>query len=94
MPRVALTEEQRRENKLLEFKLWVKEQQARNDMTQEQLGNALGVSQGKVSTMLAVPSKKSKGKKVKLDTFTLGQAFILFDLFEADESTRRKFLML
>ena len=90
MPRVALGRDQRIAYKILDFKLWVREQMARNDMTQEDIGKVLGVSQGHVSQMLKI--KKKQADRIKPDPFTLGQVLILFEMFGADEDVRKKLL--
>ena len=90
MPRVAFGLDQRVEYKLLDFKKWVLEQMARNGINQDDLGKAIGASQGQVSQMLKIPKKK--GERIKSDLFTLGQVLILFDLFEADEKTKKNLL--
>lgn len=94
MPRVALSAEQRREYKLKDFKLWVHSQMRRCQMTQKDVGEALGLSQVRVSQMLDVRDKKKQDKKKDIDPFSYGQVLILCELFGADEEERQKLLML
>ncbi len=93
MPRVALSAEQRREYKLLDFKIWVVGKMKRHHKTQEDVGKALGLSQARISQMLKIPDSK-KREEVDPDPFSYGQVLILCELFEADEEERKKLLML
>lgn len=99
MPRTPLTMEQRREYKLLDFKIWVHGQMKANHLYQKDIANVLGVSQVRVSQMLKVPDKKKKSKKgneagINPDPFTLGQVITLCELFGVDPEERKRLLTL
>lgn len=95
MPRVALSEEQRRDYKLKDFKGWIHKQMKLNGKQQADIAIALGVSKGRVSQMLKnYDPKKEPGKKGEKDPFSYGQVLILCELFDADEEERKKLLML
>jgi len=95
MPRKALTAEQRRNYKLLDFKIWVIGQMKRNHVTQGDLAEIFGVSQPRVSKMLKIPDKKKKREeKINPDPFSYGQVIALCELFGVDEEERKKLLML
>ncbi len=86
MPRV---DAKKKEYKLQDFKKWIKTKMAATDKTQEDVGKALGLSQGRVSQML-----RCKGKNVEKDPFSYGQVLTLCVLFGASEEEKEKFLTL
>lgn len=90
MPRVALSQEQRRDYKLKSLKKWIKGKMAENDITQKQLGDVLGLSQGVISIMLMDYDKKNP--RVKKDPFSYGQLLLMCELFGAKESEKEKLL--
>lgn len=94
MPRVALSMEQRRDYKLRDFKGWVVQQMHVHHKTQKEVGDALGVSQSKVSQMLKIPKNKKEECKVKKDPFTYGQVITLCEFFGADGKEKQKLLTL
>ncbi|MCM1057916.1 MAG: hypothetical protein NC517_09950 [Firmicutes bacterium] len=93
MPRVALSAEQRRDYKLLDFKIWVNGMMKRHHKTQREVGEALGLSQVRISQMLKIP-KAGKREKVEPDPFTYGQVLTLCEFFRVEEEERKKLLML
>lgn len=94
MPRVALGKEQKIEYKLRDFKGWVVQQMHIKHKTQKEVGEALGMSQGRVSQMLKVPKNKKEERKVEKDPFSYGQVLILCEFFSADMEERKKLLTL
>lgn len=92
MPRVALNDRQRREQKIIGLKGWVAAQMKLNGKRQADIAEALGVTTGRVSQMLKVP--KGKGDKTNPDPFSYGQVLILCEFFGVDEDERRKLLTL
>lgn len=94
MPRIALSNEQRIEYKVTDFKGWVVKQMKINGKRQEDVAKALGVSQGLVSRMLKIPKNKEEEKRVKKDPFSYGQVIALCELFSVDENERKKLLTL
>lgn len=91
MPRVALTMEQRKDYKVLDFKSWVIKQMKLNGKRQSDVAKILGVSNGRVSQMLRFPKK---GEKLKTDVFSYGQLLLLCEYFNADEEERRRLMTL
>lgn len=91
MPRVAI---KKKEYKLKDFKGWVVQQMHIHNMTQEELGKVLGISQQRVSVMLAIPKsdKEKKEKRINDDPFSYGQVLTLFDYFETDEKEKQRLL--
>lgn len=95
MPRVPLSEEQKKAYKLKDFKKWVKMQMAATGKTQSDVGKALGLSQSQVSQMLKRYDPETVSRpKVNPDPFSYGQVITLCELFGADGEERKKLLML
>ena len=94
MPRVALSAEQKREYKLRDFKGWVIMQMKLTGKTQAEVGRALGISQGTVSTMLKIPDRKKPDGRSKPDPFSYGQVLTLCELFGVDGEERQSLLTL
>lgn len=93
MPRVALTAQQRREHKIIDLKGWIVKQMKLNGKRQADVAEALGLSTGRVSQMLKIPSKNDKDK-VNPDPFSYGQLLMLCEFFNADDEERKKLLIL
>jgi hypothetical protein len=92
MPRV---ESKKKDYKLKDFKGWVVQQMHINHKTQKDVGDALGLSHGRVSQMLKIPdSKKDKGKRIDPDPFSYGQVLTLCEFFGVDKEERGKLLTL
>lgn len=91
MPRVALSVEQKKKHKVKDFKGWVQMQMKLNCKTQADVGRVLGLSQPRISEMLAIPVK---GKKVEEDPFSYGQVLLLCDFFEVDGDEKERLLTL
>lgn len=91
MPRVALGIEQKRANKEIDLKLWVKRQIKENELKRTDVAKALNVTPARVSQMLKIPKK---GERVKTDVFSYGTLLILCDLFKVDGNEKEKLLTL
>ena len=91
--RVALNSEQRKDYKLKDLKKWIKCKMAENDITQKQVGEVLGLSQGMISMMLKEADKK-KDPHVSKDPFSYGQILLLCDLFDITKEEKEKLLTL
>lgn len=94
--RISLSFEQKKAHRLRYIKGWVVGQMKVAGKTQKDVGEALGLSQGTISTMLAVPDgrKKDDRRRIDPDPFTLGQMLTLFELFETEAEERQKLLTL
>ncbi|MCI9592261.1 MAG: helix-turn-helix domain-containing protein [Lachnospiraceae bacterium] len=92
MPRVSLTQEQRMKYKLFDFKIWVHGQMKANHLRQQDIADALGISQVRVSQMLKTPDKGQKDKEP--DPFSLGQVIVLCELFGVAPEERNRLLTL
>ncbi len=96
MPRVDI---KKKEYKILDFKGWVIHQMHLNKKKQKDVAEVLGISQGRLSQMLAVPevkdrNKKKKGEKLEMDVFSYGQVLTLCEFFGADEGEKVRLLTL
>lgn len=80
MPRVALTVEQRKNNKVKALIGWVVSQMHILGMKQDEVAKELGISQPAFSIRISVKSCKDKK-----DPFSYGDMLILFKLFETPE---------
>lgn len=89
MPRVDIKQ---KEYKLKDFKGWVKKQMHLNHKTQKDIGDALGLSQSKVSNMLKIPNDKKKCERIDPDPFSYGQILELFRLFDTPDEERLQLL--
>lgn len=89
MPRVALSPEQKIDYKLKDLKRWVTIQMGATGKTQKDVGDALGLSQSRVSQML-----KRKGDNVEKDPFSYGQILILCEFFGVDGEAKERLLTL
>lgn len=99
MPRVALGEDQKKMNKILDLKTWVDKQRKLNKKTQAEVAEVLGISPGRLSQMLAVPDPKDRGKKKKggkldIAVFSYGQLLTLCKYFEVDGEEKERLLTL
>lgn len=95
MPRVALSQGQRRDYKLRDFKVWVTMQMKLNKKRQADIAEVLGVSVGRVSQMLKIPDpKKDKGKKEEKDPFSYGQVLLLCHYFGVGGEEKERLLTL
>lgn len=94
MPRVALSAQQKMEHKLRDFKGWVIMQMKLTGKRQKDVAEALGISQGTVSTMLKIPDKKKPDGRSKPDPFSYGQVIILCNLFGVDGEEKQRLLTL
>lgn len=92
MPRVALNDRQRREQKVIALKGWVTAQMKLTGKRQADVAEALGVTTGRVSQMLKIP--KGKGDSVNPDPFSYGQVLALCEYFRVDGEERQKLLTL
>lgn len=79
MPRVALTTEQRKNNKVKDLAGWVVSQMHILGMKQDEVAKELGISQPAFSIRINVKSCKKK------DPFSYGDMLILFKLFETSD---------
>lgn len=93
MPRVAI---KRKEYKLKDFKGWVVQQMHIRNMTQEELGKVLGISQQRVSVMLAIPKsdKEKREKRINDDPFSYGQVLTLCEFFDTSDEEKIRLLTL
>lgn len=91
MPRVEC---KKKDYKLKDFKGWVVQQMHIHHKTQKEIGEALGISQGRVSLMLKIPKNKKEEREVKNDPFSYGQVLTLCELFEVDEKEKARLLTL
>lgn len=87
MPRVSI---KRKEYKLKDIKGWVAMQMKLNHMRQADIGEALGISQSRVSQILKVPEK---GQRVT-DDFTYGDLLTLCELFGTEGEEKQRLLTL
>ena len=95
MARVALSFEQRKAHRLKYIKGWVVAQMKLTGKTQKDVGDALGLAQGTISTMLAIPDgRKEHDKRISPDPLSVGQMLTLFELFGTEAEERQKLLML
>lgn len=96
MPKAALSFEQRKAYKLKYFKCWIVSQMKLTGKTQKDVGDALGLSQGTVSTMLTVADvrRKGNGRRINPDPFSYGQILTLFELFGTEAEERQRLLTL
>lgn len=63
--------------------------------TQKDVGDALGLTQGTISTMLAIPDgRKKDGRRINPDPLSVGQMLTLFELFGTEAEERQKLLTL
>ena len=93
MPRVVLTAQQRREHKIIDLKGWVVKQMKLNGKRQADVAKVLGLSIGRVSQMLKIPSRNDKNK-VNPDPFSYGQVLTLCEFFGVDGEERQRLLTL
>lgn len=93
MPRVTLNAQQRRERKIIDLKGWVVKQMKLTGKRQKDVAEFLGLSPGRVSVMLKIPSKLEK-EKVNPDPFSYGQVLALCEFFGVDGEERQKLLTL
>ena len=63
-------------------------------INQKQLGDALGISQPRVSDMLSVPEKSEDRTLKKMDVFTYGDLLTLFELFDTPDEEKIRLLTL
>lgn len=87
MPRILA---KKQEYKVLDLKKWIKMQMAANEMNQETVGKALGISQAMVSKRLS--NMKEGGRIVNKDPFSYGDLLILCELFGIDKEEKQKLL--
>lgn len=92
MSRVSLTRTQRKNHKLKDLKTWVKSQMAANDMTQDDVGEALGIPQSAVSVKLKKSPKGKSDRKYNPDPFSYGDILILCELFNATPEEKARLL--
>lgn len=93
MPRVALSLEQKVDGKLRDIKKWIRGKMAENGVTQKEVGELLGMSQGMVSLML-LPADKKKRPRVKKDPISYGHLLKLCEFFEVDGAEKERLLTL
>lgn len=91
MPRILA---KKKDYKVLDLKGWVCHQMKMHGMNQSQIGEALGVSQPRVSTMLKVPEKDKDRVLDKIDVFTYGDLLTLFELFDTPDEEKIRLLTL
>lgn len=91
MPRILA---KKKDYKVLDLKGWVYGQMKMHGMNQSQIGEALGVSQPRMSTMLKVPEKDKDRVLDKIDVFTYGDLLTLFELFDTPDEEKIRLLTL
>ena len=91
MPRVAI---KKKDYKVLDLKGWIQGQMKIHGINQKQLGDALGISQPRVSDMLSVPEKSENRTLKKMDVFTYGDLLTLFELFDTPDEEKIRLLTL
>lgn len=91
MPRILA---KKKDYKVLDLKGWVYSQMKMHGMNQSQIGEALGVSQPRMSTMLKVPEKDKDRVLDKIDVFTYGDLLTLFELFDTPDEEKIRLLTL
>ncbi len=88
MPRVSI---KKKDYKILDLKGWVVHQMKMSGLTQRDVGDALGISQQRVSVMLKIPKQ---GERIPVDVFTYGDLLTLCDLFGVSDEEKQKLLTL
>lgn len=79
MSSVALTTEQRIENRVKRLPGWIVSQMHSLEMKQDEVAKKLGITQSSLSTRLN--PKEYKKKRTK-DPFSYGDMIVLFELFD------------
>ncbi len=91
MPKSVLGQEQKRRDKEIALKQWIKKQMAENDLSRTDIADVLHVTPTRVSQLLRIPKKD---EHVNTDVFSYGTILILCDLFKANEYEKQKLLTL
>lgn len=79
MPKIALSEEQKRANKVKNLTGWIDGQMHMHGLKQNEVAKELGISQSSLSTRLNPKGYKKNRRK---DPFSYGDLLILFKLFD------------
>ena len=91
MPRVALSLEQQRRNRVKYLAEWIDGRMHSKGQTQDDIAKALNISQVAVSIRL---NPKTYEKNKRADPFKYGDLLIIFNLLEATQEEKERLLTL
>lgn len=91
MPRVALSPEQKKRNKVKDLTEWIDGRMHSKGLTQEDLAKELNITQEALSNRL---NPKTYEKNKRADPFKYGDLLIIFKLLEATQEEKDRLLTL
>lgn len=91
MPRVALSMEQKKRNRIKYLAEWIDGRMHSKRMTQKDIAKALNISQAALSERL---NPKTYEKNERSDPFKFGDLLIIFNLLEATQEEKERLLTL